>query len=308
MYHQLSGRANCTRSIPFVAVLLAATIFAGCGTRAVGPAGAAPTAIRAATPGRPGAAVAPADSHSQFAPIILESAIWHPKQDSSWQWQLSALPVDQSVDVPAYDIDAFDNDASVVAALHARGRKVICYINAGAWENWRPDAGQFPETLKGGDLEGWPGEKWLDIRNLAALGPLIEARMDLCKAKGFDAIEPDNVDGYANDSGFPLSPQDQIAYNTFLANAAHTRGLSVGLKNDLDQVVTLEPLFDWVLNEQCFQYAQCHLLAPFLKAGKAVFQVEYELAPSAFCPQARAMHISSMRKHLALDAYRVACS
>lgn len=283
--------------------MLAAAILAGCGARLAAPAGAVPTATRAATPGA-AAALPPV-----LMPIVMgNNGIWRPAQESSWQWQLSALPVDQSVNVAIYDIDVFDNDASIVAALHAQGRKVICYVNVGAWEDWRPDAGQFPAALKGKDLEGWPGEKWFDIRNLATLGPLIEARMDLCKAKGFDAIEPDNIDGYANDSGFPLSAQDQIAYNTFLANAAHARGLSIGLKNDLDQVVALEPLFDWALNEQCFQYDECNLLVPFLNAGKAVFQVEYELAPSAFCPQAKAMHISSMQKHLALDAFRVACS
>jgi hypothetical protein len=244
----------------------------------------------------------------QFMPIVMGDPIWRPTPGSSWQWQLSGLPVDQSFDVPIYDIDLFDNDASVVAALHAQGRRVICYMNAGAWEDWRPDAGQFPAAIKGKDLEGWPGEKWLDIRDLATLGPLMVARIDLCKAKGFDAIEPDNVDGYANDSGFALSAQDQIAYNTFLASAAHARGLSVGLKNDLDQVVALEPLFDWALDEQCFQYDECGALLPFPNAGKAVFQVEYELSPSAFCTKANAMHFSSMLKHLELDGYRVACS
>ena len=121
-------------------------------------------------------------------------------------------------------------------------------------------------------------------------------------------IEPDNVDGYSNNSGFPLTAQDQLAYNTFLANAAHARGLSVGLKNDLDQVTALQPLFDWALNEQCFQYAECDMLIPFATAGKAVFQAEYEGATSAFCPQAKAMRFSAMLKHLLLDAFREACS
>jgi hypothetical protein len=133
------------------------------------------------------------------------------------------------------------------------------------------------------------------------------ARMDMCKAKGFDAIEPDNIDGYANNTGFPLTGQDQIAYNTFLANAAHQRGLSIGLKNDLDQAQQLLPLYDWALDEQCFQYQECDSLLPFIQAGKAVFNVEYSLDTSQFCPQANAMNFNSLKKHLQLDAYRVPC-
>jgi len=44
-----------------------------------------------------------------------------------------------------YDIDLFDNDDATVLALHDDGRIVICYMNAGGWENWRPDAAKFQE-------------------------------------------------------------------------------------------------------------------------------------------------------------------
>lgn len=232
--------------------------------------------------------------------------IWVPPVSTPWQWQLTGS-IDQTVDVPMYDIDLFDNSAAVVAALHAQGRKVVCYISAGTWENWRPDAAAFPAAVLGSKVSGWAGEQWLDIRRIDLLGPIIGARMDLCKQKGFDAIEPDNVDGYANGSGFPLTAQDQLTYNVWLASAAHARGLSVGLKNDLDQVQQLVSYFDWALNEQCFEYSECNLLAPFTKAGKAVFEVEYTLATTAFCPQAVALGFNSMKKNLNLDATRTAC-
>ncbi len=232
--------------------------------------------------------------------------VWQPAPGTSWQWQLTT-PVDRSVDAAIYDIDLFDNDASVVAALHAQGREVICYLSAGTWENWRPDAGRFPAAVRGSS-NGWPGERWLDIRRLDVLGPIMEARLDLCKTKGFDGVEADNVDGYANRTGFPLTYQDQLTYNRYLAGAAHARGLSIGLKNDLDQVRDLVSSFDWALNEQCFQYNECQLLTPFISAGKAVFQVEYSLSTSQFCPQALAMGFSSMRKRQALDAYREPCA
>jgi hypothetical protein len=234
-----------------------------------------------------------------------QTTIWKPALKTSWQWQLST-PVDQTVNAKMYDIDMFDNDASVVASLHAAGRKVMCYVDVGTWENWRPDAVQFPASVKGKN-NGWPGEKWLDIRRLDILGPIMKARMDLCKAKGSDALEPDNIDGYSNTTGFPLTYQDQIAYNTFIANEAHARGLAVALKNDLDQVGDLLPLFDFALDEQCFQYNECNLLLPFISAKKPVFEVEYKLDTSKFCPSANAMNFNSLKKHLNLNAYKEAC-
>jgi hypothetical protein len=232
---------------------------------------------------------------------------WKPALRSSWQWQLGGSKLDSSIKVQVYDIDGFEQSAATIAALHAQGAKVICYIDAGSWEKGRPDANNFPSSIKGKVMDGWPDEQWLDIRQISILGPLITARMDMCKSKGFDAIEPDNIDGYTNDTGFSLTAQDQIAYNTYLANAAHQRGLSIGLKNDLDQVQALLSKFDWALNEQCFEYQECDKLVPFVQAGKAVFNVEYNLDTSQFCPQANSMNFNSMKKNLQLDSYRAAC-
>ena len=176
-----------------------------------------------------------------YLPIITNVPAlnwWKPAVGLTWQWQLSET-VDQSFQVAVYDIDLFESDASLVNDLHAAGRKVICYISAGSWEEWRPDADQFPASVLGNDYEGWPGEKWLDIRQIDLLAPVMRARLDLCKTKGFDGIEPDNIDNYTNDTGFPLTYQDQLAYNIWLANEAHARGLSIGLKNDDEQVADL---------------------------------------------------------------------
>jgi len=205
-----------------------------------------------------------------------------------------------------FDVDLFDVSASTVAALHDRGRVVVCYVSAGSWENWRPDADSFPAGVKG-KSNGWSGEKWLDIRQLDVLGPIMEARMDLCVAKGFDGVEFDNVDGYANNTGFDLKGADQLAYNRFLADAAHARGLSVGLKNDVDQAAALEPWFDWALNEECVAYDECSSLSSFISAGKAVFHVEYDLKTTKFCPVTQPLGFSSMRKHIDLDAWRQTC-
>jgi endo-alpha-1,4-polygalactosaminidase (GH114 family) len=234
------------------------------------------------------------------------SPIWQPARQTTWQWQLTGA-IDQSVAAQMYDVDLQDSPASLVASLHAKGRRVVCYLSAGSFEDWRPDAADFPAEALGETMDGWPDERWLDIRRIDLLGPIMKRRLDQCRAKGFDGVEPDNVDGYRNRTGFELSAADQLRYNRFLARAAHARGLSIGLKNDLDQVKALEPDFDWAINEQCFQYDECETLAPFVRAGKAVFNVEYGLLPAAFCDKAKAMGLMSMRKTLSLDASRTPC-
>jgi hypothetical protein len=231
---------------------------------------------------------------------------WVPAPGTTWQWQLSGR-IDQSVKAELYDIDLFDASAATVASLHRRGRHVVCYLDAGTYEPGRPDAASFAAAVLGAGVDGWPGERWLDIRRLDVLGPVLKRRLDLCRRKGFDGVEPDNVDAYANDSGFPLSAADQLRFNRFVATAAHARGLSVGLKNDLDQVRALEPAFDWALSEQCFQYHECDALKPFTRAGKAVFVTEYHLPLRAFCAQASAAGYVVIRKRLKLDAWRQTC-
>ena len=136
----------------------------------------------------------------------------------------------------------------------------------------------------------------------------MKARLTRCVRKGFDGVEFDNVDGYANNTGLLLTAGQQLRYNVFLANQAHRRGLSAALKNDLGQVPKLLRYFDFALDEQCFQYRECSKLKPFVTAGKAVFEVEYRLARSAFCPLAGQLGFNSMRKRLSLGSWRAACS
>ncbi|MGW2863795.1 endo alpha-1,4 polygalactosaminidase [Streptomyces sp. SDr-06] len=268
-------------------------------------------------PDTPRPTTTPAPSHSSpGAPSPSRSAppspsgsapakVWQPKPGTAWQWQLNGR-VDNGPDVPVYDIDGFENTAADVAKLHGQGRKAICYINAGAWENFRPDKDAFPGAVQG-ENNGWQGERWLDIRRIDVLRPLMERRFDMCKEKGFDAVEPDLMDGYLNKTGFPLKAADQLAYNRMLSGLAHARGLAVGLKNDLQQIPDLVGSFDFAVNEQCAQYDECALLTPFVKADKAVFHVEYELPTKDFCAESDKLGLSSMRKNLKLDVWRQPC-
>jgi hypothetical protein len=239
----------------------------------------------------------------------LPGGIWMPAPGVTWQWQLTGS-VDTSVAAEVYDIDLFDNHAELVATLHARGRRVIAYVNVGAWEQWRPDANQFPVVVIGNTYAGYPDEKWLDIRRIDQLSPVLLARLELARQKGFDGIEPDNVDGYLNDTGFPLTAADQLRFNRWLAEEAHRRGLSIGLKNDPEQVGDLVADFDWAMTEDCFAEGWCEQMSPFIAAGKAVLAAEYtdrQMTLAGFCPTASTLGFSAILKHRDLDVWREVC-
>ena len=230
--------------------------------------------------------------------------VWTPSPGTAWQWQLQGR-VKPEPDVPVYDVDGFDTPADTVAELKRHGGRAVCYLSVGAWEDWRPDADQFPPDVLGSS-NGWSGERWLDIRRIDVLGPVLRQRIAMCADKGFDAVEPDNVDGYANRTGFSLTYEDQLAFNRWIADAVHQRGMSVALKNNLDQVPDLVDVYDFAVNEQCFEYDECDALLPFTEQGKAVLHVEYRVPPERFCGRVP-RGFSSMQKREDLGAWRRPC-
>jgi hypothetical protein len=182
--------------------------------------------------------------------------------------------IDTSVNVAVYDIDGFDNDASVVKKLHDQGRKVICYLSVGSYEDWRDDAKDFPAAVLGNDYPGWPGEKFVDIR-AKALRDIMAKRFDICKQKGFDGVEPDNMDVYENGSGFPLTQQDGVDYAKWMATEIHARGMNIGQKNASEIADTIQPNFDWELTEDCYDQGWCADVKVYVDNNKPVFMSEY---------------------------------
>jgi len=205
------------------------------------------------------------------------------------------------------DIDGQTSSAATVRALHSKGKVVICYISAGSLENYRPDASKFPAKVLGKVLQGWPDERWLDIRQLSVLLPLMKARVADCKAKGFDAMDYDNVDGYTNDTGFPLTASEQLRYDLALATLAHSFGMRAVLKNTLDLIPKLVRSFDAAVNEQCGEYSECAAYAPFVRAHKPVWVIEYNISFAQACKAVTRYHVHVQRKHLSLDAWRQPC-
>jgi hypothetical protein len=237
------------------------------------------------------------------------SALRRLRVRESWDIQLDRPPRAPFPAVGLIETDGFDTPKATVKALHQsrRGRVVVCYLDAGTWEQWRPDAGQYPKSLLGRPDNGWAGERWLDIRQYRGpFGDILRARVQMCRAKGFDAVDFDNVDGYTNGTGFGLTAAGQLRFNRFLAGLAHQAGLLVALKNDPGQIAQLWPDFDFAVDEQCYQDGGCDL-SRFVAAGKPAFDIEYALAPGKFCPTANRENVNALRKHLALDAWRVAC-
>jgi hypothetical protein len=158
-----------------------------------------------------------------------------------------------------------------------------------------------------GQPGGAPRGRWVDIRQWQVLEPVLSDRFRLCRGKGFVAVLPIGVDGYRQRSGFPLTFDDQLVFNRRVAELARRTRLTPGLSNDIDQVLALEPHFDFVVNEECFRRKDCQRLVPFVDAGKPVFHVEYEASPAEFCTTTVGYGFTSILKNRDLDARRDTC-
>ncbi len=248
---------------------------------------------------------------------ITQGDWYRPTVSTTWQWQLqpdSSGEINTTYAVDVYDVDLFDVSDAVISELQADGRKVICYFSAGSFEDFRDDAGEFLETDLGNPLSGFADERWLDVRS-SNVQRIMLSRLDLAVQRGCDGVEPDNVDGVDNDTGFDLTPTDQLAYTRFLANEAHSRGLAVALKNDLDQITQLVDYFDFSVNEECHEFDECDLLQPFIDAGKPVFNAEYADVfvndvnqRQAMCTQALGQNLRTLVLPIDLDdSFRFSC-
>ena len=225
------------------------------------------------------------------------SHVWQPRPGTTWQWQIVGR-IGRIRNVQMYDVDLQDAvpsarrvrvrglgsarwpkgvNAGIVGRLHSRGIVAICYLDSGAWERYRPDAGLFPSAVIGHST-GWSGERWLDLRRSAwsRFAPIIWARLSLARAIGCDGVEPDENNPIGNHPGFPISRRTEARWYLKVAREAHARGLSVGMKNGVEVLGRrMARVFDWSLNEECFFYNECGRERPFIEAGKAVFQSEY---------------------------------
>lgn len=248
--------------------------------------------------------------------------LWQPPVGTTWNYVLRhPLRLDDQA-LPnhnVYILDLFDTPTSTIAALHQRGHKVVAYFSAGTHEKWRADAAQFPRADLGRKMDDWDGETWVRTSS-PAVRAIMLARLDLARQKGFDGVDPDNVDAYDNKNGLKLTRDDAVDYVLFLAREAHARGLSAGLKNAGDIVPRVVGEVEWCVQEQCVQYGDEEQFVPFVKAGKPVFHVEYPKGDDADndkhnngrevtgkkrdkCLRAKELGFSSIIKNVRLDQW-----
>lgn len=204
----------------------------------------------------------------------VTTAKWQPAVGTKWQIELLYALNDTSVDADIYDIDLFNNDKSTIDDLHKQGRKVICYFSAGSYENWRPDKDKFKDSDLGSTLNGWPNEKWLNL-NSANVRKIMTSRLDMAVEKNCDGVDPDNVDAYDNENGLDMKKEDSANFVMWLANEAHARNMSIGLKNAGAIIPAVIDNMQWSVNEQCAQYEECDTYAAFIDKNKPVFHIEY---------------------------------
>ncbi|SPJ88075.1 related to endo alpha-1,4 polygalactosaminidase precusor [Fusarium torulosum] len=207
------------------------------------------------------------------------TSLWQPEVGASWQIIL-LKPIEVHTDtkiepdVEIFDLDLYDNDASTFAALKKLGKKVICYFSAGSYENWRDDKEYFHEADLGKPLDGWPGERWLNISS-PNVRSIMKKRIEMAAKKGCDAIDPDNVDGFQNNNGLKLTQNDTVNFVKFLSETAASFNVSTGLKNAGSVISEVISDVHFSVNEQCVEYSECDTFAPFIDHGKPVFHIEY---------------------------------
>ena len=190
-----------------------------------------------------------------------------------WDWQIGRVAPLERTGVHAvdlYDVDGFLTTADEITAMHTEWQaatlphpKVSCYLDL-AWEMYRPDAspepaGAFPASTLGNVYFGFPQERWLDVRQLDALKPMIDHRIAMCAAKGFDSVELDDIDSYdpPSETGFQLTPGDWQNFLAYTDNEVHRYGMTVMWKNS--------PLLAWwgrqyndgAVVEECYAFTQC---------------------------------------------------
>jgi hypothetical protein len=300
------------------ALVLAVGLLVGCGggSASTGPTDtAAPISTQSATP-----------AGARWVPAL---------GNQPWQWELghplnlkSAADMGTGAKLPdgspapnpvIYDIDGIANPAATVATLHSAHDHVICYIEVGsAGDYYSTDEEGIPTTyyaqLKAAGLFGTKmsgfDESYIDIRSPKTL-PIIESMIDRqCKAKGFDGIETDIDESYNSSSGFPLTKADEEAYMTTLANYMHGLDLAWIIKNPDDTgdsyAADMYPYADAVLTESCNEYNQCDLLNDY-RGHKAVFNAEYTLATSTFCPSDNSAGFNGAKFSVDLDGQREPC-
>ena len=237
-----------------------------------------------------------------------------PPASPSWDWQIGATS-EADIQVPAgvnlMDVDGFAVSAATIQSYRAQGIYTVCYINAGSYQPGLPDSADYPESLNLQADPDWPGEYFLDVTDVfkpgSVLASILGKRLDMCKAKGFDALEPDNLQNDENIMSGQITTQAQLDFNGWIANLAHEKGLAVLQKNGPDKIlqtttagVRMVDAFDGILDEECQKFSECDALSEYSKRGKIALDVEYAQSLTLDCAAMVSRGIVALKKDLLL--------
>ncbi|KAK6355335.1 hypothetical protein TWF696_004445 [Orbilia brochopaga] len=160
-------------------------------------------------------------------------------------------------------------------------------------------------------MNDWAGEWWLDT-NSQNVRDIVTNRIALAQSKGCHAVDPDNINGYQNPTGFNLTESDATSFLEFMATEAHGRGMSIGLKNGGAIVPKVVQFMDFCVQESCVAYGECEPYRTFLEYNSPVFHIEYPdesgMTVAEICsPNNGAQGFSTIIKHLNLDDWTQYC-
>ncbi|WP_344656012.1 endo alpha-1,4 polygalactosaminidase [Catenulispora subtropica] len=206
---------------------------------------------------------------------------------------------------PGVGIVSRDRSATPAAGLYN-----ICYLNAfqaqpDATDWWKADHPELLlKTASGAPVidQNW-NEQLLDVSTDAkrtAIAKIVGEWIDGCAAKGFQAVEPDNLDSYSRSQGLLTADQD-VALATQLATLAHAKGLAIAQKNTAEFLPRARQIgFDFAVSEQCGDYDECGKYADAY-AGRVV-DVEYDDKGFAAACHAYASRIAIVKRDLDVSA------
>ncbi|MEL4319918.1 endo alpha-1,4 polygalactosaminidase [Leifsonia sp. YIM 134122] len=176
----------------------------------------------------------------------------------------------------------------------ATGKYNICYVNAyqtqpddvKTWSGRNSDLIlRNSKGVKVGDPE-WD-EYLLDTSTAAKrtrIAAIMNSWIDGCAEKGFQAIEPDNLDSWTRSKSAGkqlLTKAHNVALAQLLAAHAHGKGLAIAQKNtpQLGTAGKKTVGFDFAIAEECQMYTECAAYTNVF--GRNVIEIEYTDNPKS---------------------------
>jgi hypothetical protein len=230
----------------------------------------------------------------------------------------------------------------IIHDMHVANKYAICYVEAGAYQKGFPDDGNFAVADYGAtgsypnqqfnrryQMDGYPDEYYLNIAGFAGYTPgatltgtaaniatALGERIAGCHAEGQEAIEPDDLDGYTNESasgakggGWGLTQADAAGFEQWLAYTAHRDDLAIFQKNDGANTAADYRTFDGMIIEECNAYddpcgAGGDNVQDYVNASKPVLNAEYTQdgeTTAKFCSADDALGINGSLLSVNLD-------